>query len=304
MYMALLSLCLATLAGCGARDSSGIVSASKNTAGEKWPDKITIVQMPNEYNPDSGTKHEGFRSALAGYLGIEVEVFEGAEYTVTIEGMRSRKLDISIVTPMSYYQAMRVASVEPLATTVSVGADPYKTVFITKADRDDINSLEDMRGKTFAFVDPASSSGYMFPKAHLLKNLGLETEQLESPGYFFKTVAFSGKHDASLMGVVMGDYDAAAVGLSTIGNMVEAGLIDKDDIKIIGETEIIPNPCLIMRSDLPQDLKDKLKEFYTSYEDETYFETLYRDAKTRFVEANESDYAIVKDMIALLKIEE
>jgi phosphonate transport system substrate-binding protein len=260
--------------------------------------------MPNENNPDSGIKHEGFRSAISEYLGIEVEVFEGAEYAVAIEAMRSGKLDISLVTPMSYYQATRVTSIEPLVTNVSIGADPYKTVFITKSDRDDINSLEDLRGKSFAFVDPASSSGYMYPKAHLLKSLGLETDQLESPGYFFETVTFSGKHDASLMGVVMGDYDAAGVAFSTISGMIKAGLIAEDDVKIIGETELIPNPCFIMRSELPQDLKDKLREFYLAYDDETYFETLYSDPKTRFIEAKESDYAVVKDMITLLEIEE
>jgi phosphonate transport system substrate-binding protein len=275
-----------------------------NTTSEEWPSKITIAQMPNENNPDSGIKHEGFRSALADALGIDVEIFEGTEYAVGTEAMRAGKLDVSMVTPMSYFQATRVTSIEPLVTTVSIGADPYKTIFITKSDRDDINSLEDLRGKTFAFVDPASSSGYMYPKAHLLKSLGLETDQLESPDYFFDTVAFSGKHDASVMGVVMGDYDAAGVSLTTINKMAEAGLVNKDDIKSIGETELIPNPCFIMRSELPQDLKDKLLEFYLGYEDETYFETLYSDPNTRFIEAKESDYAVVKDMIALLGIEE
>jgi phosphonate transport system substrate-binding protein len=297
-----LCLCLAALAGCGTGGSSG--GADGATPPEAWPAKITIAQMPNENNPDTGTKHEGFRSAISEHLGIEVEIFEGAEYSVAIEAMRSGKLDISLVTPMSYYQATRVASIEPLVTTVSMGADPYKTVFLTRSDRDDINSLEDLRGKAFAFVDPASSSGYMYPKAHLLKNLGLESDRIESPGYFFETVVFSGKHDASLMGVAMGDYDAAAVALQTIRGIVDAGLIDEDDIKIIGETELIPNPCFIMRSDLPQGLKDKLREFYLAYEDETYFETLYGDTKTRFIEAKESDYAVVKDMVALLGIEE
>jgi phosphonate transport system substrate-binding protein len=270
-----------------------------------WPAKITIVQMPNETNPDAGEKHEGFRAGLEKALGIKVEELEGTEYAVGIEAMRAKNLDAMVVSPMSYYQAKRVAHAEPFVTTaVTTEADPYKTVFIVKKDRSDINTLEDLRGTSFAFVDPASSSGYMYPKAHLITQLGLDADQLEQPGYFFKTVAYSGKHDSSLIGISMGDYETAAVAYQIIGQLDDAGVIDREDIKIIGETAIIPNACYVIRSDLPETLKNALLEYYLAYDDPAYFEMFYRDPNVRFKRAYDSDYAVVDEMVRVLKIEE
>ena len=269
-----------------------------------WPAKITIVQMPDDNNPDAGQMHDGFRKEMEEYVGIKVEELEASDYTVGIEAMKSKKLEVMLVSPMSYYNAKRMVGVDPVVTTGTEGVTPYITVFLTKSDRDDINTMDDLRDKTFAFVDPASSSGYMYPKAKLITELDLDAELLESPGYFFKTVAYSGKHDSSLIGVTMGDYDAAAVALSVIDSVVEAGLINKDDVKIIGETEVIPSACFVMRSDLPQDLKDKIKEFYLQYDDAAYFEAFYKNPELRFIEAKDSDYDVVDEMIKILKIEE
>ncbi|MGD6960124.1 phosphate/phosphite/phosphonate ABC transporter substrate-binding protein [Rossellomorea aquimaris] len=296
----LVGLIVSILVGCGSNETA----TNSNDVESEWPDKITIVQMPDESNPNAGSKNEEFRKAMEEYLGIEVEELEGGDYSVGLEAMKAGKLEVMLVSPMSYYQAKKMADVEPLVTTESMGAKPYKSVFVTKSTRDDINSLEDLEGKTFAFVDPASSSGYVYPKAKILQSLGLDTDQLENPDYFFKTVAFSGKHDASLMGVVKGDYDAATVALQVIDSLVQADLIKEDDVKIIDETAEIANALYVMRKDIPQDLKDKIKEFYLQYGDEDYFESFYQDSSARFVEAKDADYAEIEEMIKLLKIEE
>jgi phosphonate transport system substrate-binding protein len=264
---------------------------------------ITIVQMPDETHPDAGSKNEQFRLGMEEWLGIKVEELEGFEYAVGIEAMRAGKLEILGVTPMSYYQAKRLAGVEPLVTTGASEVVPYKTLFITKSNRSDINSIEDLRGKTFAFVDPASSSGFMYPKAHLITRLGLEADLLEQPGYFFKTVAYSGKHDFSIIGVDMEDYDAAAVAYTIILQLHDAGVVNKDNIKIIGETEIIPDACYVIRPDLPQDLKDEILNYYLNYDDPGYFAAFYHNPDMRFIRAKDSDYAVVEEMVRILKIE-
>jgi len=274
------------------------------SAERNWPAEITIVLMPDEGNPDAAHKNDTFMQAMEAELGIKVNFIEAFEYAVGIEAMKSGKLDILLVSPMSYYQAERLADIEPLVTTGTEGTIPYKTVFVTKSDRDDINSVADLQGKTFAFVDPASLSGYLYPKAKLLVDLGLDTDQLENPDYFFKTVTYSGKHDSSVMGVVMGDYDAAAVALQILDSMTKAGLVKEEDIKIVGETDIIPSACYIMRKDLPQDLKDAIKSFYLGYDDPVFFEQFYQNPNTRFIEAHGSDYDVVYEMVSLLKIEE
>lgn len=294
MTVMLFAACSEESSNSGNSGSTSNSLSEGSSSNNNWPNKITIVLMPDEGNPDAGEKNEAFGKAMSEYLGgIKVEQLESFEYAVGIEAMKAGKLDILLCSPMSYYQAKRMVNIEPLVTTTTAGNAPYKTVFITKNDRDDINSLEDLRGKTFAFVDPASSSGYMYPKAKLLTELELEADKLENPGYFFSTVIYSGKHDSSIMGLIMGDFDAAAVAQQTIAPMVEAGLFRASDI--------IPSACYIMRADLPEDLKAKIKEFYLQYDDDNYFEQFYSNPKTRFIEAKDSDYDVVYEMVTLLK---
>lgn len=292
----LLSIGLIGLVGCS--------SAESTKKADDEIEKLTIVQMPDENNTDAGSKNEEFRSDMEKALGIEVEELEGSDYSVGIEAMKAGKLDVLLVSPMSYYQAKQIANIEPLVTTTSMGAEEYKTVFIVNGQDTTTKNLADLKGKSFAFVDPASSSGYMFPKVKLLQELNLEADKLENPDYFFKSVTYSGKHDSSVMGVAKGDYDAAAVAGATITGLTDAGLIKENDIRIVGETDVIPNACFVIRADLPQELKDQVKEFYLNYDNKEYFEKLYGDEAVTFIEAKDEDYQIIEDMITVLGLQE
>lgn len=293
---------LAALVSVGLLTACGSSSAdSKKEDG--MPDKVTIVTMPDENNPAAGGKNEKFQKDLSEEIGLPVEIMEGADYAVGIEAMKNKKLDVLLVSPMSYFQAKQRVDIDPLVTTTAPGSETYRTVFITKKDNDKINSLEDLKGTNFAFVDPASSSGYLYPKYELVTKLKLNQAKLEEPDYFFKTVAYSGKHDSSVMGVSKGDYDAAAVAGQVLQSMDDAGLVKKDDLKIIDETQEIPNAAYVIRSELPEELKKKIKDFYLNYDDEEYFKAFYKDGSIRFVEAKDDDYEGVKDIIKVLGIE-
>ena len=279
----------------------GLVACGGNTPqvdDRGWPTSITIMQFPDEGNPRMGQLHDSFRYALQEHLGIEVNELLGGEFAVGIEAARAGNLDVMMVTPMSYFQAIAVADVEPLVTFSVEAIENYTTVFITRADRDDINTLEDARGRTFAFVDPASSSGYMVPAVFLVEEMGLDVDQLVNPGYFFETVAFSGQHQASIMGILMGDFDVAAVGYPVIGMMGDA--IDPSELKIIARTAPIPQPMYVIRSDLPRDLIDAILEFYLQFADEDYFESLHGSASVRFIRAYHEDYMGMYRMIQML----
>lgn len=213
----IMAFAVMTTAGCGTKENTGKENTTKEATENdvtaeseavEWPEEITLVQMPNENNPNAGQKHDEFRQELEEYLGIKVNEMEGTDYSVGIEGMASGNIDVMLVSPMSYYQAKERAGAELLVSTPM--ADDYYTVFITQADNEEINSLEDLKGKSFAFVDQASSSGYMYPKAKLVKDLDLNSDLLENSDYFFSTVAFAGQHQTVATGVSMGDYDAGA----------------------------------------------------------------------------------------------
>ncbi len=269
-----------------------LTGCSANADDKGNPKEITVITSIDENNPDAGKLNEQFASDMSEALGgIKVNIMESGDYTAMIEGMAAGNVDASLVSPMSYYQAVEKADAEMIA--MAKMADEYKTVFITKADNDEINSLEDLKGKSFAFVDQASSSGY------LIDTLGLDADKLETSGYFFSSVAFSGQHPTSVMGVEMGDYDAAAVAGSIISMMEKGGQIEKGSLKIIGETDEIPSPCYVVRGDLSQDLKDSIQKFLLSYDNEDFFKAAMGDGSMRFAEPDPSAYESTKTVLKI-----
>ncbi|MEK9198272.1 phosphate/phosphite/phosphonate ABC transporter substrate-binding protein [Ureibacillus sp. FSL E2-3493] len=278
-----------TLAACGNGGSSSSSSALDDKANKGWPEELTLVQMPNENNPNAASMHTALRDHLSEELGIEVKEFEGGSYAVGIEALASGNLDIMLASPMSYYQANQKAGAELLVTPQVEGYE-YYTAFITKKDNEEINNMEDLKGKNFAFVNAASSSGYLYPKGTLVQEFDLDPDLLEQSGYFFENVTFSESHANSVMGVLMGDFDAAAVAIGQMDSMIQAGTIKEDDFKIIGRTQNIPDASYIIRGDLPEDFKEAIREAFVSFEDEQYFEAVHNDPNARFVETEQTYY--------------
>ncbi|RND00386.1 phosphate/phosphite/phosphonate ABC transporter substrate-binding protein [Lysinibacillus halotolerans] len=285
-----------TLAACGNGGSSSSSSALDDKANKGWPEELTLVQMPNENNPNAASMYTALRDHLSEELGIEVKEFEGGSYAVGIEALASGNLDIMLASPMSYYQANQKAGAELLVTPQVEGYE-YYTAFITKKDNEEINNMEDLKGKNFAFVNAASSSGYLYPKGTLVQEFDLDPDLLEQSGYFFENVTFSEFHANSVMGVLMGDFDAAAVAIGQMDSMIQAGTIKEDDFKIIGRTQNIPDASYIIREDLPEDFKEAIREAFVSFEDEQYFEAVHNDPNARFVETEQTYYDPTIEML-------
>lgn len=276
-------------------------STTADSTENEWPDTFVVTTSLDETNPDSDALNEQFAEDMSEALGIDVEIYSASSYTTIVEGMAAGTVNATLCSPMSYFQITEKMDVD-IAASAQMAYD-YYSVIITQGDNDEINSLEDLEGKTFAFVDQASSSGYLYPKAYLIQELGLDSDQLETSGYFFDTVAFSGGHNTSLTGVVMGDYDAACVAAQVVQMMVEAGQIEEDDVKVIGQTDIIPNPCYVIDASLPDDLKTAFKEFLLNYDNEEFFEAALGSADMSFGEGSEEDYEPTKQVIELLGLE-
>lgn len=268
--------------------SNAANSGAAESGDMEWPEEITLVQMPNENNPQAASMHTALRKHLEEKLNIKVNEHDGASYAIGIEALASGNLDIMLASPMSYYQAKQMAGAELLVTPKSEKTE-YHTVFITQGENDQINSMEDLRGTNFAFVNAASSSGYLYPKGTLVQEFDLEPDRVEQSGYFFENVAFSESHPNSVIGVAMGDFEAAAAAGAVIDMLIEAGSIKEGDVKIIGRTQDIPDASYIIRGDLPEDFKAAVKEAFVSFEDAAYFKALHSDPEARFV-ATAPDY--------------
>ena len=221
---------------------------------------LTIGLIPSEDPRTMSTEYKPLVDYLANALGMEVKSFVATDYNGVIEALRSKKLDVAMLGPFSYVLAAAVANVEAFAVPeTGKGGVSYHAVIIARKDRG-FRTLLDLRGRNFAFVDPSSTSGHLFPKAALVK-LGYD------PDAFFGRVIFSGGHDASALSVQNGKIDAAAVADALLDAAYARGVVKQEDIQVLWASEPIPTVPYAMRRDLPEDLRKRIRAAFLAIRD-------------------------------------
>jgi len=221
---------------------------------------LTIGLIPSEDPRTMSAEYKPLADYLANALGMEVKSFVATDYNGIIEALRSKKLDVAMLGPFSYVLAAAVANVEAFAVPeTSKAGVSYHAVIIARKDRG-FRTLSDLKGRNFAFVDPSSTSGHLFPKAALVK-LGLD------PDTFFGRVIFSGGHDASALSVQNGKVDAAAVADALLEAAYARGVVRQEDIQVLWTSEPIPTVPYAMRRDLPEDLRKRIRAAFLAIRD-------------------------------------
>jgi phosphonate transport system substrate-binding protein len=263
--------------------------------------------LPNEAKEELAQARQGLAKDLGEALHVTVKEFLGSDYNAVIEAMRTGKADIANFGPLSYSQANERSNAEPLVVPAIDGKPEnatYNSYIIANAKNDKINSIADLKGKNFAFVDPNSTSGNLVPSFEILKALNdnnLTFDDLHTNGKFFKSVSFSGAHQNGLQAVAKGDIDAAPVASDTFEREVAAGRVDKNAVKIIFKSPAIPQGPIAIRGDLPDDLKKSVKDFLVKYDNDKFFTDFVGQKpgqKMRYVPVDDSMY---KDILALRK---
>ncbi|HLW59937.1 MAG TPA: phosphate/phosphite/phosphonate ABC transporter substrate-binding protein [bacterium] len=182
--------------------------------------------------------------------GYRFESFVATSYAGVIEAMGAGRADVGWLNTFSYVLAHQKYGVEVRLVTVRFGLPYYRAEIITQASSG-INSLADLKGKRFAFVDPASTSGFLFPKAGL-KKAGYD------PDKFFGQSVFAGSHNNVVLAVYQGRVDAGAV-FEDARATVQKTLPDvMQKVKVIWKSDPIPNDTVSFRKDLPADVKDRV----------------------------------------------
>jgi len=254
---------------------------------------LTIGLIPSEDPRTMSTEYQPLVDYLTGALGMEIKSYVATDYNGVIEALRSRKLDVAMLGPFSYVLATTVADVEAFAVpeTGKAGAS-YHAVIIARKDRG-FKSLSDLKGRNFAFVDPSSTSGHLFPKAALVK-LGYD------PDAFFGRVLFSGGHDASALSVQNGKVDAAAVADALLDAAYARGVVKQEDIQVLWTSEPIPTVPYVMRRDLPQDLRKRIRTAFLAIRDLAIGS---HATIVRVVPTDDAAYDVVRETAKVLKLD-
>jgi phosphonate transport system substrate-binding protein len=226
-------------------------------------------------------------------LAMEVSVELPVSYIAVVEAFGSKRADVAIINTFGYILANEKYAVEARLKLMNRGRDEYYGQIIARADGP--KSIAELKGKKFAFVDPASTSGYLLP-LRLFKQ-----EKIE-----IKEHIFAGRHDSVVTAVYQGQVDAGAT-FYTIpdddGTPKDARMLIKtqypdvfEKIKILKLTGPIPNDPVAFRKDLPEELKKKITDSLVKYiKTVDGAKTMYNLYHiTSFKEAGDKDYDKVR----------
>ena len=292
VWLALAAM-LAALAACGNN------TAAINEDG--IPETLYVSVIVGDNNREAqDISFEEFRLALEDYIGIPVEMKYGITHLVAIEAMRAGNLHLMWGSPFVYLLAQQTMEVERLVTTTSDTAI-NKALFVTA--HDDIQTMEDMEGRSFAFVTTSSTAGFMYPMYYLINRYDLSRDEILTPGVLFSDVIFSGGNNPSLSGIANGDFDAGAIGQIQLDNAIRAGIINEGDLRVLGDTPNIPWPGYIATTNLSPALRRQIQSFLLSWDSDDYSAARFNDPAVRYVAADDSVIPFMRSMIEVLEID-
>lgn len=255
---------------------------------------LTMGLIPADDAAEMLRSYEPVKEYLSRELGIPVEIKVTSDYTAAINAMKYKHIDMAWFGPFSYIIASNVAGAEAVVNGVrrSDGKADYHSVIIVSKESG-IDSLSELKGKSFAFVDPASTSGNLMPRKILIKN-GIDPDNDFSHSYY------AGTHNAAGYAVANGKVDAAAIGDNVYDRMVSEGEIDPETCKIIYKSEAIPGSPIVVRGDLSDSLKEEIAEALVRMDEQTINKVDGWGKIGSYQRVYDEDYDVIRDIAKTL----
>lgn len=252
-----LKVTVAALAGATALTASACGSASGNSASNGGSDTLRYAAVPAEQNIDPTVEYGDMIKLIEKNTGKKVQFVKSTDYNAVIEGMVSGKIDIAEFGPLSYVLAKKNgAKITPIAAMVGKDQPPTYQSYGIVPKNSTITDLNGFKGKKVCFVDPGSTSGYLFPSAGLL-NAGIDPKTGVTP-------VMAGGHDNSALSVAAGKCDAGFAHNSMVDSILPSkGKLKPGDVRVVWKSTPIPQSPVAIRDALPADLKAKLVQTFT-----------------------------------------
>ncbi|MEN1760392.1 phosphate/phosphite/phosphonate ABC transporter substrate-binding protein [Anoxynatronum sibiricum] len=274
------------------------VGCSPDSIDEDEKTVLRLGAVPGEEEQKRRDQYQPFVEYLERELGVEVELFVGSDYTATVEAMRSNKIDLVWYGPLSYLLAADIADAEAFALSYDSELGVfYESYIIVHADSD-IYEIADLKGKTFAFVDPASTGGHLIPR-HQMVDAGLD------PDADLESMVFVGGHDACAEAVKNKHVDGAAIVRHMFERGVEAERIDEEELRIIAVSDPFPGGPLAYRRSLDEGLKEAIRHAIFNMPDEDVQANLevFGSRHLRFEEADDALFDTLREASKLIDLD-
>ncbi len=214
---------------------------------------LRVSAIPDEAPTELQRKFAPLGKYLEAQTGMKVVFTPVSDYAAVVESLATRKIDLAWLGGFTFVQA----KIRTNGTAIPIAQREEDAKFTSKFITADpsIKALADLKGKTFAFGAPSSTSGSLMPR-FFLQQAGLNPEK------DFKNVAFSGAHDATVAFVAAGKAEAGVLNASVWDKLVEAKKVDTDKVRVFATTPPYFDYNWTVRGDLDPVIIKKLTDAF------------------------------------------
>ncbi len=210
--------------------------------------------------------------AFSDAIGLPVKAFYVTQYVAVIEAMRTGNIHLAWYGGKSYIEAAKRANAEAFAQIVDTeGGKGYYSHLITnknnpivaeaKAMGGDKYAIKNAANLTFAFNDPNSTSGFLVPSYYIFAQNGVDPKKI------FKRLVFSGSHEATALAIANNQVDVATNNNESLDRLQQTNPKARANIETIWTSTLIPSDPIAYRKDLPEDLKQKIRNFFYNFKE-------------------------------------
>jgi len=248
---------------------------------------LRVSAIPDEAPTELQRKFKPLGNYLEQKLGMKVEFTPVTDYAASVEGLINNKLDMVWFGGFTFVQANVRSKGQVIPIVQREEDQKFRSVFITTAKT--INSLDDLRGKTFTFGAESSTSGHLMPRSYLL------AAHID-PDVDLKRIAFSGAHDATVAAVAGGKVDAGALNISVWDKLVAEGKVDPKVVRVFYTTPGFYDYNWSVRADMNPVLRKKLTDAFLALDKNNPQDKEILDLQrtVRFVPTEAKNYAAIE----------
>ena len=269
---------------------------------------IHLGMLGGENDADRLARYGAYSKLIEETFDVPVKLVLAADYAGVIQAFAAKQVEASFMSPAAYAQAWLDSNgnVRPLFTSQEKdGANYYVAVLYVRADSG-ITSLEQLKGKSLAWADPNSASGYLIPRSEF-RAAGIDPE----PGKFFGRTGFAGGHEQGVIAVLNKQYDAGVTWTSGVGDpaegytrgnlrmMAEKKLLKMSDLRMIWKSRPILNGPYVVRADTPAEFQSDMYQLHRAIAKNLpeMFHSVDLGSSIDWVPVKHEDYSVFIDLV-------
>ncbi|MBI4681565.1 MAG: phosphate/phosphite/phosphonate ABC transporter substrate-binding protein [Nitrospirae bacterium] len=260
-------------------------------SGFSYAAELTIGLIPEQNVFKQMKKYKPLGDYIEKKTELKIKFIVLPRYGNIIESFEKKHMDGAFWGSFTGAMAIKKLGIRPIARPVNPDGNSTYTGYIFVHKYSVIDSVDRMRHSIIAFVDKATTAGYVYPVAYLREHGVADIKS------FFKEFYFTGSHDAAIYAVLNKEAEIGCAKNTIFDKLALEDPRVKEDLKIIATSPAVPSNGLAMKNNIAADIKKRLQKVLLEMDgDPEGKEVLKEFGAIKFVETTENDYAPVFDL--------